>query len=101
MKLKDISTGEVVGMRYAMAMAAVEAGTHEIVNEGEPAREERVGAEPGGEGEGDDAGGDANHGGDLDGMTKDELLAVAKERGLNAKPAMSKAEILAALRSAE
>jgi len=34
---------------------------------------------------------------DLDAMTKDELLAAARERGLPVKPAMSKAEIREAL----
>lgn len=32
MQVKDKKSGEVVGMRYGPAMAAIEAGTHEIVN---------------------------------------------------------------------
>lgn len=46
MKLKNLATGEIEFMRYDPAVAAVEAGTHEHVND-EPETVDEASPEPG------------------------------------------------------
>ena len=76
--------GEVEAMRYDVAMAAVNAGTHEIVNV-DPSNPDV------------DVAGEESP--DLDAMTKEELLAEAQSRGVDVKASDTKAEILAALKA--
>ncbi|MCF1502914.1 hypothetical protein L0F51_03925 [Afifella sp. H1R] len=81
MRNKD---GGTEGMRYGPAMAAVAAGTHEVVNVDVPA-----------------AGSVASEASaDLDDMTKAELIAEAKRRGVELDDDMLKADILARLKKA-
>ena len=95
MKLKNLATGEIEFMRYDPAIAAVDAGTHEHVNDesendGEAtprpgvAKVEPVRAAPDG---------------DLDGMTKDELLAEAERRKVTVSSSATKADIVTALKA--
>jgi hypothetical protein len=81
MQVKNLATGETEGMRYGAAVEAVNAGTHEYVNEaGTPAD-----------------GAPADDAVDLNSMTKDQLLAEAAKRGVEVKPTDNKAEIIKAI----
>lgn len=85
MQLRNKSTGEIEAMRHGPAVAAVSAGTHEHVNLAD----------------GPDGEDDADAAADLDGMTKDELLAEAERRGVTVQSSDTKAKIVEVIRAAE
>lgn len=80
MLVKNIETNVTESLRYGPAMDAVTAGTHTIVNG------HAVGASASSEAKAS-----------LDALTKDELLAKAKERGVEVKASDTKADIIKAL----
>lgn len=86
---KGKKDAEPVGMGWDEAQAALQAGTHEVVDtapsSGEPRREgeENRGDEP-----------------DLDAMTRAELDKLAAERGVDVSKATTKADVIAALKAA-
>ncbi len=89
MQVRNKETGEIETLRHGPATDAVTAGTHDFVNL--------------------DGGGDpkivpekkADHEGNpsLDAMTKDQLVALAKERNVTVASDATKADILAALKA--
>lgn len=85
MLMKDKQSGETVGMRYGPAMAALDAGTHEVVNET---------PKPGDEPEKVPEGGSAPDEPVSDDMTKAELEAEADRRGVDVPAGATKAEII-------
>jgi len=88
MQVKDKKSGDVETLRYSAAIDAVTAGTHEFVNTADTDNPSEASSEtaPGGE--------------VSEKMTKEELLAIAAERGVEIDPAKTKAEIVAAINAA-
>ena len=84
---KGKKNGPTISMGWDEAQAALRAGTHEAADAG------GSGSEKAREGEGED-------GDDLDGKTKAELEALAKERGVDVSAARTKADMIEALRKA-
>lgn len=85
---KGKKDGEIIGMGWDEAQAALRAGTHVVADA------DGSGSEKSAEGQGavpDD---------DLDDKTKAELEALAKERGVDIAAAKNKADIIEALRAA-
>lgn len=86
---KGKKDAEPIGMHWDAAQAALQAGTHEVVDtalsSGEPRRmgEENRGDEP-----------------DLEAMTRADLDKLAAERGVDVSKATNKADVIAALKAA-
>lgn len=91
MQVRNISTGAIETLRHGPAVAAVSAGTHEHVNL-DPAtvvEDPKVSSEA-----------PSKHPeGDIDRMSKDELVTLAGVRGIDVKAGDTKADILAALKA--
>ncbi|KQP82863.1 hypothetical protein [Methylobacterium sp. Leaf117] len=87
---KGNKDGEVVTLGWDEAQTALQAGTHEVVNDAGDggAISGEKGPEP-----------DASGADDLDGKTKAELEALAKERDVDISKAKTKADISEALRA--
>lgn len=88
MRLREKGKDEVVHLGWDEAKDALAAGTHEVADVDVSGSESQRENEKGDEDDG------------LDEMTRAELDAIAKERGVDASKAGNKAEIIAALRAA-
>ncbi len=90
---KGKKDAEPVSMGWDEAQAALQAGTHEAADgDGDSSGEAVKAAVP--------ADADARPADDLDGKTRPELEALAKERGIDISAAKTKADIVEALRKA-
>ncbi|GJD73352.1 hypothetical protein [Methylobacterium goesingense] len=85
---KGKKDGEVVTLGWDEAQTALQAGTHDVVNDADDGR--AISGEKGPE---PDPPAD-----DLDAKTNAELEALAKERGLDTSRAKTKADLIAVLR---
>lgn len=84
---KGKKDGEIVTLGWDEAQTALRAGTHEVADD----------ADDGGAISGE-KGPEPEKGDDLDAKTRQELEALAKERGLDVSAARSKADVITALR---
>lgn len=122
MKLRNKETGEVESLHYGPAQEAVKAGTHDFIDpadangtSAEAAEAIQAGAASGDqvndgaqspastETGGDQTdGGDGNQDGEINpaSHSKDELLEIAEQRGVDADESMTKAEIADAINAA-
>lgn len=85
---KGSKDGEVITLGWDEAQAALQAGTHEVVNDAD-----------GGDVLSGENGPDADDDTALDGKTRAELDAIAAERGVDVSAARTKADVIEALRA--
>lgn len=87
---KGKKDGDVVTLGWDEAQTALQAGTHEVVNDADDGRAISGEKAPEPDAPVDDG---------LDAKTKDELEALAKERGVDITGAKTKADLIKALRA--